>query len=321
MRMDRNLALELVRVTEAAALSAARWMGKGDAIQTDAAAFEAMRQALRSVHIHARVSVGRVALSGDDAFTEGQDIGSDTAGKLRDIALDPLECIESVSKGRANAMSVVAVNSENSFLRGSGLYMDKIAVGPDAAGRIDIAATPMENLVNIASAKRCYVEDLTVAILDRERHRSLIRQVREAGARIHLIPDGDLASAVATAIGDSGVDVLMGVGASGAAVLAAAALACVGGDMRCRFAPVQEGDQTKIAAITGNHPGRGYGLNDLVGDGSVMFAATGITEGDVLKGVHFRKGGARTHSVVMRRQSGTIRFIHANHSFERKPKY
>ncbi len=319
--MDRNLALELVRVTEAAALSAARWMGKGDAIQTDASAFESMRQALHAVHIHAHVSVGRSSLSGDDAFTEGMEIGNDSAGRLRDLALDPLECIESVAKGRSNAMSVVAVNTENSFLRCAGLYMDKIAVGPDAAGKIDIEASPLENLVNIASAKRCYVEDLTVAILDRERHKSLIRQVREAGARIHLIADGDLASAVATAIGDSAVDVLMGVGASRAAVLAAAALACVGGDMQCRFVPVQEGDKDRIHTITGGKPERPYGLSELVGDGSVMFAATGITEGDVLKGVHFKKGGASTHSVVMRRSSGTIRFIHANHFFERKPKY
>lgn len=319
--MDRNLALELVRVTEAAALSAARWMGKGDAIQADASAFESMRRALLGVHLYARVGVGRAALSGDDGFTEGVAIGSDKAGQLRDIALDPLECIESVSKGRANAMSVVAVNTEGSFLRGGSLYMDKIAVGPDAASKIDIDATPLENLVNIASAKRCYVEDLTVAILDRERHRALIRQVREAGARIHLIADGDLASAVATAIGDSGVDVLMGVGAARAAVLAGAALACVGGDMQCRFVPVEDGDKEKIAEVTGGESERRYALNDLVGDGSVMFAATGITEGDVLKGVHFKKGGARTHSVVMRRRSGTIRFIHANHFFDRKPKY
>ena len=319
--MDRNLALELVRVTEAAALSAARWMGKGDAIRTDASAFESMRHALQAVHIHARIGVGRASLSGDDAFTEGMEIGSDEAGRLRDLAVDPLECIESVATGRSNAMSVVAVNTEGSFLRCAGLYMDKIAVGPDAAGKIDIEATPLENLVNIASAKRCYVEDLTVAILDRERHRGLIRQVREAGARIHLIADGDLASAVATAIGDSALDVLMGVGASSAAVLAAAALSCVGGDMQCRFASVQDGDKQRIAEITGNKPGRPYGLPELIGNGSVMFAATGITEGDVLKGVHFRKGGARTHSVVMRRSSGTIRFIHANHFFERKPKY
>ncbi|UCE02890.1 MAG: class II fructose-bisphosphatase [Candidatus Latescibacterota bacterium] len=319
--MDRNLALELARVTEAAALSAARWMGKGDAIQTDAAAFEAMRKALQGVQMRACVSVGRAALSGDDAFTDGMEIGNETEGSLVDLALDPLECIDSVATGRANAMSVVAVNSENSFLRAGGLYMDKIAVGPDAAGKINVNASTLENLVNVASAKRCYVEDLTVAILERERHASLIRQVREAGARIHLIPDGDLASAVATAIGDSGVDILMGIGSAQAAVLAAAALSCVGGDMHCRLAAVNPGDEERIEAITGGDVLKTYDIGGLVGDGSVMFAATGITEGDVLKGVHFRKGGATTHSVVMRRRSGTIRFIHATHFFERKPRY
>ncbi len=321
--MDRNLALELVRVTEAAALSAARWMGKGDGLQADAAAFEAMRKALAAVALRARVCVGRPSLSGDDAFTEGRTIGDhDEANKGLDLAVDPLECIDSVATGRYNAMSVVAVNTDRTFLQGaSGLYMDKIAVGPDAAGRIDLAASPLENLVNIASAKRCYVEDLTVAILERERHAGLIRQVREAGARIHLIADGDLAASVATAIGDSGVDVLMGIGSALAAVLAAAALACVGGDMQCRLVPVNAGDEERIQALAAGSARRKYGLQDLVGDGSVMFAATGITEGDVLRGVHFRKGGAATHSVVMRRRSGTIRFIHANHFFERKPRY
>jgi len=153
------------------------------------------------------------------------------------------------------------------------------------------------------------------------RHAGLIRQVREAGARIHLIQDGDLAAAVATAIGDSGVDVLLGIGSAVAAVLAAAALACVGGDMQCRFAPLKDGDDARIQKLTDGHGTRKYGLLEMVGDGSVMFAATGITDGDVLRGVHFRKGGATTHSVVMRRRSGTIRFIHANHFFERKPRY
>jgi fructose-1,6-bisphosphatase II len=321
--MDRNLALELVRVTEAAALSAARWMGKGDGIQADAAAFDAMRKALQAVNLTARVSVGRPSLSGDDSFAQDHVVGGEPNEKARlDLSVDPLECIDSVATGRANAMSVISVNTETRFLQGaSGLYMDKIAVGPQAAGKIDLNASPLENLVNIASAKRTYVEDLTVAILERDRHSSLIRQVREAGARIHLIPDGDLASAVATAIGDSGVDVLMGVGSALAAVLAASALVCVGGDMQCRFVPVNPGDEERIGRLTESRTSTQYGLRELVGDGSVMFAATGITDGDVLRGVHFRKGGATTHSVVMRRTSGTIRFIHANHFFERKPRY
>ncbi|MFQ5598985.1 MAG: class II fructose-bisphosphatase [Candidatus Krumholzibacteriia bacterium] len=319
--MDRNLALELVRVTEAAALSAARWMGKGDAIQADASAFDSVRRALRAINVRACVAIGRPARSGDEAFTEGMKIGAEEGDPLFDLALDPLECVDSVAMGGSNAMSVVAVNSAGSFLRAAGLYMDKIAVGPEVAGKIDLNASPLENLVNVASSKRCYVEDLTVAILERERHAGLIQQVREAGARIHLIPDGDLAAAVATAIGDIGVDVLMGVGSAQAAVLAAAALSCVGGDMQCRFHALNPENGERIAEVTGGDASRLYGLGDLVGDGGVMFAATGITEGDVLKGVHFRKGGADTHSVVMRRRSGTIRFIHASHFFERKPKY
>jgi fructose-1,6-bisphosphatase II len=319
--MDRNLALELVRATEAGALASARWMGKGDPKQADANAFESMRAALQSVKMRARIGVGRVALSGDDSLTPGKLLGSEEGGTLLDVALDPLECVDSVATGRPNAMSVVAVNTENSFLQAAGFYMEKIAVGPEAAGKIDLDASPLENLVNVASAKRCYVEDLTVSILDRERHKDLVRAVREAGARIQLIPDGDVSSAIATAIGDSGVDLMMGIGAGQAAVLAAAALACVGGDLQCRFVPMKPEDEPRIRELTGGQPRRRLGLQDLVGDGMVMFAATGITGGDILKGVHFHKGGATTHSVVMRHRSGTIRFIQASHYFERKPRY
>ena len=319
--MDRNLALELVRATEAGALAAARWMGKGDPKQADANAFESMRAALQSVKMRARIGVGRLALSGDDNLTPGKPVGSEEGGPLLDVALDPLECVDSVATGRPNAMSVVAVNTENSFLQTAGLYMEKIAVGPEAAGKIDLDASPLENLVNVASAKRCYVEDLTVSILDRERHADLVRAVREAGARIQLIPDGDVSSAIATAIGDSGVDVMMGIGAGQAAVLAASALACVGGDLQCRFVPMKPEDEPRIRELTGGRVDRRLGLTDLIGDGMVMFAATGITGGYILNGVHFHKGGATTHSVVMRHRSGTIRFIHASHFFERKPRY
>jgi len=319
--VDRNLALELVRATEAAALAAARWMGKGDPSQADAAACEAMHRALQSIKIKGQVRIGRPALEGGALLTEGSVVGSDENGGGLDVALDALECIDSVVTGRPNAMSVVALNAAGAFMPVGGLYMEKIAVGPDAVGKIDIEASPLENLVNVASAKRCYVEDLTVSILDRDRHADLVRQVRAAGARIQLIPDGDVSSAIATAVGDSGVDVMMGIGAARAGVLAAVALACVGGDMQCRFVPLRAGDEPRIHALTGGDPRRRLGLRDLVGEGNALFAATGITAGDVLGGVHFRKGGASTHSVVMRQRSGTIRFIHANHFFDRKPKY
>jgi fructose-1,6-bisphosphatase II len=319
--MDRNLALELVRATEAAALAAARWMGKGDPKQADAAAFEAMRRALGSVKMRARIGLGRPCLAGGDGLSDGLQIGAEDGATPFDLALDPLECLDSVAAGRANALSVVVAGTENAFPAVGGLYMEKIAVGPDAAGKIDLDASPLENLVNIASAKRCYVEDLTVSILDRERHADLIRKVREAGARIQLIPDGDLSAAIATAVGDSGVDVVMGIGSAHAAVLSAAALSCVGGDMQCRFAPMRPQDEPRIQALAGGQPRRKLGLRDLLGGDAIMFAATGITAGDVLNGVRFRKGGARTHSVVMRQRSGTIRYIQAHHFFERKPKY
>lgn len=321
MTLDRNLALELVRATEAASLAAARWMGKGDPARADASAFEAMHRALQSIKMRGRVRVGRRSLTGDEALTEGMLVGSEESGPWLDVALDPLECIDSVVTGRPNAMSVVAVSNENAFLRVAGLYMEKIAVGPEAAGKIDLDASPLENLVNVASAKRCYVEDLTVSILDRERHADLIRKVREAGARIQLIPDGDVSSAIATALGDSGVDVMMGIGAAHAGALAAVALSCVGGDLQGRFVSMQPEDEARIQVLTAGDPRRRLSIHDLAGDGSGMFAATGITDGDVLTGVHFRKGGAGTHSIVMRQQSGTIRFIHASHFFDRKPKY
>jgi fructose-1,6-bisphosphatase II len=229
--------------------------------------------------------------------------------------------LDSVASGRANAMSVVAANADNPFPAVGSLYMEKLAVGPEAAGKIDLDASPLENLVNVAAAKRCYVEDLTVSILDRDRHADLVRKVRETGARIQLIPDGDLAAAIATAIGDSGVDVVMGIGSAHAAVLSAAALSCVGGDMRCRCVAMRPEDGAAIAAVTQGQPRRVFGIQDLTGGGNVMFAATGITAGDILGGVRFRKGGARTQSVVMRGRSGTIRYIQAQHAFDRKPRY
>jgi fructose-1,6-bisphosphatase II len=318
--MDRNLALELVRVTEAAALAAARWMGKGDPIQMDHDAFESTRLALQSIRIQGEVGIGRKALSGDASLMEAAILASDDPGSPVDLALDPVECVQAVASGRGNAMSVVAIGNEGSFLRCGDLYMDKIAVGPKAAGVINMKASPLENLVNIASAKRCYVEDLTVSILDRPRHQSLIRQIREAGARIHLIEHGDLAASVATAIGDTGVDVVMGIGSARAATLAAAALASVGGDLQGRFAPLAEAHKARIEEVTQGDRNRQYGIRDLIGT-NVMFAATGITEGDILQGVHFQKGGATTHSIVTRQRSGTVRYIRTHHSFERKPQY
>lgn len=316
--MERNLALELVRVTEAAALASSRWMGKGNGVNADRAACEAMAIAIKSVKIVGTIVFGE--RNPNSELSKGKVVGS---GKLTevDVALDPLESIDSVAVGRPNAISIIAVADKGSFFDSPVQYMNKIAVGPEAAGRIDINASPLENLVNIADAKRTYVEDLTVCILDRERHQELIEKVRSTGARIQLIDDGDVAAAIAAAMPGSGIDVLMGIGGAKEGVLSCAALKCVGGDFQGQLHAATEED---VAAIKRSGIGsrkRVFGIDDLIGGDNAMFAATGVTKSDILEGVRYRQGGAVTHSIVMRRQSGTVRFIKASHSFDRKPHY
>ena len=315
--MERNLALELVRVTEAAALASSRWMGKGDGDEADRSAREAMAIAIRAVKIKGHVVIGE--RNPNDELSRGKVVGAGGPPEV-DVALDPLESIESVAKGRANAISIITVADKGGFFQAPVLYMNKIAVGPEAAGRIDIKASPLENLVNIADAKRCYVEDLTVAILERDRHTKLIEKVRSAGARIELIPDGDVAAAMAAAIPGSGVDVLMGVGGAKEGVLSAAALKCVGGDFQGQLVVSEKSDQERINKA-GMKADAVLTMKELIKSEMLMFAATGVTKSDVLSGVQYHHGGATTHSIVMRRKSGTIRIIQAKHSFDRKPNY
>jgi len=314
--MERNLALELVRVTEAAALASARWMGKGDAAAADKAARGAVATVLKSVKMAGRVVLG----------------DADTGAKLPrrrpskevpavDVVVDALQSTESVSLGGDNAISVIALGDRDGFLIPPLPYMDKIAVGPDAAGAIDIRATPLENLVNIADAKRCYVEDLTVCVLERERNEALVSEVRRAGARIQLLAHGDLAAALATAIPGSGVDVAVGVGGSVEGVLAAAALRCMGGDMQARMWPRDDEDTDALRRAGYGRGERVLRLDALAPSGNTMFAATGVTASSILRGVRFVPGGAVTHSVVMRERSGTVRLIETNHRFDRKPVY
>jgi fructose-1,6-bisphosphatase II len=314
--MERNLALELVRVTEAAALASARWMGKGDGEAADRAARDAISVVMKSVKLSGRVVIGDidvvVAPAASKSKTEIPDV---------DIAVDALQSIQSLAYGRPHAIATIAVSNRGAFLVPPVPYMNKIAVGPEAAGRIDLKASALDNLVNIADAKRCYVEDLTVCILDRERHRVLIDDVRAAGARIALIPDGDLTAMLATAVPASGVDVVMGVGGSAEGVLAAAALKCVGGDMQAQFSPRDDAEEKTLRESGFDKREHILRVDDIVRDGSTMFAATGITTSDVLQGVQFVPGGAITHSIVMRSQSGTVRQITAHHRFDRKPVY
>ncbi len=313
--MERNLALELVRVTEAAALASARWMGKGDPDAADDAAREAVSVVMSSVKMSGRVVIGDVE--------QPQGAGAQKAGDVPevDIAVDALQSIESVALGRPYAISTIAVSGRDSFLIPPVPYMTKIAVGPDAAGSIDIDASPLDNLVNIAAAKRCYVEDLTVCILDRERHAALIEDVRSAGARILLISDGDLTAMLATTVPGSGIDVVMGIGGSAEGVLAAAALVCVGGDMQARFHARDRIESAALKKAGLDDGSRVLRAGDFVRGENTMFAATGVTTSDVLPGVQFVPGGAVTHSLVMRSRSGTVRHIRAHHRFDRKPVY
>ncbi|MBI2163826.1 MAG: class II fructose-bisphosphatase [candidate division NC10 bacterium] len=318
--MERNLALEVVRVTEAAALSSARWMGVGNEKAADQAAVDAMRRAFDAVPFCGTVVIGEGERDEAPMLFIGERVGSGDGPEL-DVALDPLEGTTIVAQGRANAMAVVAITEKGGFLHAPDTYMDKIAVGPKAKGAVDLSLSPEQNLRNIADAMKCYVEDLTVVILDRPRHAELIRTVREVGARIKLIQDGDVSAAIATGFPDTGVDVLMGVGGAPEGVLAAAALQCLGGDMQGRLKPRNDQEVERARRMGIRDIDRIYRIADLAKGNDIMFAATGVTDGDLLRGVRFFGGGARTHSVVMRYRSGTVRFIEAMHRFDRKPIY
>jgi fructose-1,6-bisphosphatase II len=317
--MERNLALEFVRVTEAAALSAGRWIGRGDEKSADAAAVESMRKAFDSIPFAGRVVIGEGERDEAPMLYIGETIGSGEGPEV-DIAVDPLEGTTITALGRSEAIAVIAAAHKGRFLHAPDTYMQKIAVGPAAKGAIDIRKDATWNLREVARALRKDVSDLMVIILDRPRHQELIREVREAGARIRLIGDGDVSAAVATAQPDSGVDVLLGTGGAPEGVIAAAALRCLDGDMQgvLKFRNQQERDRAAKMGISDEH--RVYGLTDLA-SGDVMFVATGVTSGSFLKGVRFVGGGAHTYSVVMRSQTGTIREIHATHRFDRKPNY
>ncbi|HBF13374.1 MAG TPA: class II fructose-bisphosphatase [Deltaproteobacteria bacterium] len=316
--MDRNLGLEAVRATEAAAISSARLMGRGNNIAADQAAVDAMRRVLGSLDFIGTVVIGEGERDEAPMLYIGEKLGKGSA-KV-DIAVDPLEGTNLCATGAANAISVIALAEEGQFLNAPDTYMEKIAVGRMAKGVINLSKSPSWNLAEIAKAKECNVEDLTSIILDRPRHEELIREVRESGARIKLIADGDVSAAIATCFKETGVDVLMGIGGSPEGVIAAAALRCVNGDMqgKLKFRNDSERARAKKMGITDEN--KIYSLEELA-SGSVMFAATGVTNGDFLKGVRFFGGGCSTHSVVMRSKTGTIRYIEAIHHFETKPVY
>lgn len=310
--MDKNFALEFVRVTEAAAIESALLMGRGDEKAADKAAVEAMRGRLNQIEFDGRVVIGEGERDEAPMLYIGEKVGSGKGPKL-DLALDPLEGTTICARGGVNAIAVIAVAEEGKFLHAPDTYMQKIAVGPDARGVVDILATPTDNLQRIARAKGKSVENLTVIILDRPRHAELIDEVRRAGARIWLIGDGDVSAAISTCKPDSGVDVLMGTGGAPEGVISAAALRCVGGDFQAKLMFRNEEEKARAKKMGILDLDRVYHINDLAA-GRVMFCATGVTQGTYLDGVRFQGGGyISTHSVVMRSESGTIRYINTEH--------
>ncbi|MCI0569889.1 MAG: class II fructose-bisphosphatase [Myxococcaceae bacterium] len=317
--MDRNLALEVVRVTEMAAIASARLMGRGNKNESDQAAVDAMRRAFDSMNIDGTVVIGEGERDEAPMLYIGERVGKCEAScPAVDIALDPLEGTNLCAYGRPGAISVIAMAARGHLLNAPDTYMEKIAVGPRAHGAIDLARSPSENLRNIAEKMNRYVSDLTVVILDRPRHEALIREVREAGARVRLIEDGDVAGGLSTCFEESGVDVLMGTGGAPEGVITAAAMRCVGGDMQGRLVPRNAEEAERCARMGIKDIKKIYTAEELA-RGEVMFAATGVTTGDFLKGVRFLAGGAETFSVVMRSKSGTVRYVQATHRFDRKP--
>lgn len=313
---DRNLALELVRVTEAAALAASHWMGLGKKNDADGAAVTAMRAAFDTVAIDGTVVIGEGEMDEAPMLFIGEKVGA--GGPKMDIAVDPLEGTTLTAKGGPNAMAVVALAEHGNFLHAPDIYMDKLAVGgglPD--GIVDIEAPVHVNLKNLARAKNREVSDLVVCILDRDRHKELIAKVREAGARIMLISDGDVAGVVATAQLDSEIDIYMGSGGAPEGVLAAAALRCIGGQMQGRLIFEDDAQIARAREMGLADPHKVLTMLDMA-RGDVMFAATGVTTGAMLKGVRRYGHGAMTHSVVMRSKSGTVRYIEAHHNFSTK---
>ena len=316
MAPDRNLALELVRVTEAAALAAARWMGRGDKNGADGAAVEAMRIVLSTVTMDGVVVIGEGEKDEAPMLYNGEAIG-DGSPPQTDIAVDPIDGTTLTSLGRGNALAVIAVSDRGTmFDPGPCVYMEKIAVGPEAKGSIDIGRTPTENIEAVAKALGKPVRDVTAVILDRDRHNDLIGEIRASGARIRLIPDGDVAGAISTAWPQAGADILFGIGGTPEGVIAAAALKCMGGELQGRLWP-RDDEERDAAVAAGYDVDATLSTDDLVRGDNCFFAATGITDGELLKGVHYDSHGATTQSLVMRSRSGTVRTIDARHHLDK----
>jgi len=320
-RPDRNIALELVRVTEAAALAAGRWVGRGDKVAADQAAVDAMRLMIDSVSMDGAVVIGEGEKDEAPMLYNGESVGTGE-GPACDVAVDPIDGTRLTAGGQPNALSVIALAERGSmFFPGAAVYMEKVATGPEAADAIDVTASPEENVRLVAKAKGIRPEEVGVVILDRDRHSEMIARVREVGARVHLITDGDVAGAIAAATTrSSGLDLLLGIGGTPEGVVAAAALKCLGGAIQSRLYPRNDNERRALEE-------EGYDISavlttdDLCRGNDVFFAATGITNGSLLRGVSYHHQGATTYSMVMRSRSGTVRYIEAHHEFEKLERF
>ncbi|WP_026907738.1 class II fructose-bisphosphatase [Paucisalibacillus globulus] len=316
--MERSLTMEIVRVTEAAALASARWMGRGIKEEADDAATTAMRDVFDTIPMRGTVVIGEGEMDEAPMLYIGEKLGTGS-GPLVDIAVDPLEGTNIVASGTTNALTVIAIGDHDKVLHAPDMYMKKIAVGREAVGKIDINASTIDNLKAVATAKNKDIEDLVVILLDRPRHQKLIEEIREAGARIRLIQDGDVAAAINTAFDDTGIDLFMGIGGAPEGVIAAIALKCLGGEMQGQLVPSNDEEIARCQkmGITDIH--KVFYMDDFCSGDDAIFAATGVTDGELLRGVQFKGTKAKTQTVVMRAKSGTVRFIDGEHSLKKKP--
>jgi len=312
--MDRNLALEFIRVTEAAAIEAAKWIGRGDKKKADGAAVNAMRSRFNQVDFSGTVVIGEGEKDEAPMLYTGEKVGT-KKGPVMDLAIDPLECTDSVAYGRYNATTVIASGPKGSLLHAPDTYMKKIAVGPIGKKAIDLEASVKVNVEKVAKAFKKKVEDITVVILDRERHADLIKEVRDVGARVRLITDGDVAAGIATCFPESGIDILMGIGGSTEAVLAAVPIKILSGEILCQFKPKKDSDIPKIKAAGVKDINKIFSAEDLAKGKELTFTATGVIDGPLLNGVIFDKNKIITHSIVIRGTSGTIRYITTHHHY------
>jgi fructose-1,6-bisphosphatase II len=319
-RPDRNLAMELVRVTEAAALAAGRWIGHGDKIAADGAAVDAMRLMIDTVSMHGTVVIGEGEKDEAPMLFNGEEVGNGE-GPGVDVAVDPIDGTRLTALGQPNALAVIALAARGTmFFPGAAVYMEKIACGPEASDVIDITASPEENIRSVAKAKGVRPEEIAVTVLDRPRHAEIIDSIRSMGARVFLISDGDVAGAIAAATPGSGVDLLYGIGGTPEGVISAAALKCLGGAIQGRLYP-RDDDERRALVDEGFDLDAVLTTNDLVSGEDVFFAATGITDGALLRGVKYSPEGAITYSMVMRSRSGTVRYVEAQHQFEKLERF